>query len=323
MFRSIMFRSISRMILFAILMPGSAIAQSYPSKPIRWVLPIAPGGIVDTVARVIAPGLSEKLGTSIVVDNRPGGGTILGTDIVAKSPPDGYTILLTSSALVVNPTLSKLPYDPAKDLAPVIQLAVTPMVLVVHPSMPVRNMKEFLAHAKANPGKLNYGTPGTGTTLHLTTKLLEEATGIEMVDVNYKGTGPMLNDLFGGQLQLSVSTPIEVIPHIRSGRLRAIAVTGDKRISALPDVPTMIEGGLPFEASVWMGVLAPSGTPKEIVARLNSEFNKVLQLPEVSERLSGSSVQGVGGTPEQFAALIKTDLPKWAAIIKKANIKIE
>lgn len=319
-----MFRSILRMILVAILVPGSAaIAQSYPSKPIRWVLPIAPGGIVDTVARVIAPGLSESLGTTIVVDNRPGGGTILGTEIVAKSPPDGYTILLTSSALVVNPTLSKLPYDPAKDLAPVIELAITPMVLVVHPSLPARNMKEFLAYAKANPRKLNYGTPGAGTTLHLTTELLEEATGIDMVDVNYKGTGPMLTDLLAGQLQLSVSTPIEVIPHIRSGRLRAIAVTGNGRISALPDVPTMIEGGLPFEASVWMGVLAPGGTPKEIVARLNSEFNKVLQRPEIIERFSASSVQGVGGTSEQFAALIKTDLPKWAAIIKKANIKIE
>ncbi|MCC7182956.1 MAG: tripartite tricarboxylate transporter substrate binding protein [Rhodocyclaceae bacterium] len=243
---------------------GTVSAQQYPSKPIRVLLPYPPGGSTDTFTRIITQRLSESLGQPVVVDNRPGGNTIIGTDLAAKAPADGHTFILVASTYAINPSLFKLPYDPNKDLIPIIQAGFSTLVLVVHPSLPPKTLKEFLAYAKANPGKLNYGTVGSGSITHLASELFADVAGISTVNVPYKGTAPMLTDLLGGQLQFALDTPVTSIPHVKSGKLRPIAVSSAKRLGALPEVPTMAEAGLPFEINAWLGFLAPAGTPKEI-----------------------------------------------------------
>lgn len=319
--------SIKRIAVVAVLLllaVGQSLAQpSYPNKPIRFLLPYPSGGSTDTFSRIITQKLSESLGQPVVVDNRPGGNTIIGTDALAKAAPDGYTIGLVASTYAVNPSLFKLPYDPVKDLIPIIQAGFSSLVLVVHPSMPVKTLKEFLAYAKANPGKLNYGTVGSGSITHLASELFEDVAGIDTVSVPYKGTALLVTDLIGGQLHYALDTPVTSIPHLKSGKLRGIAVASAKRSSAMPDVPTMVEAGLPFEISAWLGILAPAGTPKEIVSKLNAEINKILQMPDVRERLAASALEPGGGDSEQFAAIIKADLARWPAIVKKANVKVE
>lgn len=307
-----------------LLAAGQSFAQpSYPNKPIRFILPYPPGGSTDTFSRIITQKLSESLGQPVVVDNRPGGNTIIGTEALAKSAPDGYTIGLVASTYAINPSLFKLPYDSAKDLTPIIQAGFSSLVLVVHPAMPIKTLKEFLAYAKANPGKLNYGTVGSGSITHLASEMFEDVAGIDTVSVPYKGTALMLTDLIGGQLNYALDTPVTSIPHLKSGKLRGIAVASPKRSPAMPDIPTMAEAGLPFEVVAWLGIIAPAGTPKEIVNKLNAEINHILQLPDVRERLAISALEPGGGTPEQFAAIIKADLARWPGIVKKANVKVE
>ena len=310
-------------VLLSLCTIGMASAQQYPSKPLRVLLPYPPGGSTDTFTRIITQKLSEALGQPVVVDNRPGGNTIIGTDLAAKAPADGYTFILVASTYAINPSLFKLPYDPNKDLIPIIQAGFSTLVLVVHPSLPPKTLKEFLAYAKANPGKLNYGTVGSGSIPHLASELFADEAGISTVNVPYKGTAPMLTDLLGGQLQFALDTPVTSIPHIKSGKLRPIAVSSAKRLGALPEVPTMAEAGLPFEINAWLGFLAPAGTPKEIVQRLNAEINKILQMPDVREKLAAAALEPGGGTPEQFGAVIKADLARWPAVVKKAGVKVD
>ncbi len=313
--------SVAALLLLAV---GQSLAQqSYPNKPIRFLLPYPPGGSTDIFSRIVSQKLSESLGQQVLVENRPGGNSIIGTDALAKAAPDGYSIGLVATTYAINPSLFKLPYDPAKDLIPIIQAGFSSLVLVVHPSVPVKTLKEFLTYAKANPGKLNYGTVGSGSITHLASELFEDVAGIDTVNVPYKGTAPMVTDLIGGQLHYALDTPVTSIPHLKSGKLRGIAVASAKRSSAMPDIPTMVEAGLPFEISAWLGIMAPAGTPKEIVSKLNAEINKILLLPEVRERLAASALEPGGGDPEQLAAVIKADLARWPAIVKKANVKVE
>ena len=313
--------SVAALLLLAV---GQSLAQqSYPNKPIRFLLPYPPGGSTDIFSRIVSQKLSESLGQQVLVENRPGGNSIIGTDALAKAAPEGYSIGLVATSYAINPSLFKLPYDPAKDLIPIIQAGFSSLVLVVHPSVPVKTLKEFLTYAKANPGKLNYGTVGSGSITHLASELFEDVAGIDTVNVPYKGTAPMVTDLIGGQLHYALDTPVTSIPHLKSGKLRGIAVASAKRSSAMPDIPTMVEAGLPFEISAWLGIMAPAGTPKEIVSKLNAEINKILLLPEVRERLAASALEPGGGDPEQLAAVIKADLARWPAIVKKANVKVE
>src|SRR4051812_40289628 len=295
--------------LAAALLAAVAQAQTYPTRPIRFIVPFAPGGSTDTLARTLATKLTEALGQQVVVDNRAGGNGNIGTDLVAHAVPDGYTILLGYIAnLAIGPSLyAKLPFDPVKDLAPVTQLAVAPNILVVHPSVPAKNFKEFIAYAKANPQKVNFASAAVASPGHLAGELLNHAAGIHMQHVPYKGSGQAVVDLVGGQVQVMVSGMSSVMPHIKAGRLRALAVTGAQRSPAVPDIPTIAESGFPkFEATAWYGVLVPARTPKAIVTRLHDETVRALKMPDVKERLEFVGFEIVGSTPAQFAAYIQS-----------------
>lgn len=305
---------------------GSASAQQgYPNKPIRFIVPYAPGGSTSNVARLIGQKLTEAWGQQVIIDNRPGGNTVIGSEALAKSPPDGYTISLAASTHATVPhLLASLPYDPIKDFTPVATLVTTQLVLVLHPSVPANNLQEFIALAKSKPGQLNFASVGTGSSTHLAGELFNNVAGVKMQQVPYKGTAPALTDLIGGQVQLNFDTPITSIPHIRSGKLKAIAITGKTRLAALPQVPTFAEAGLPnYDFQLWMGVLAPAGTPKEIVNKLNTEIAKILTMPDMKEKLVSQGLEPFVSTPDQFAALIKSDMTKFGQVIKTANIKLE
>ncbi len=305
---------------------GSASAQQgYPNKPIRFIVPYAPGGSTSNVARLIGQKLTEAWGQQVIIDNRPGGNTVIGSEALAKSPPDGYTISLAASTHATIPhLLASLPYDPIKDFTPVATLVTTQLVLVLHPSVPANNLQEFIALAKSKPGQLNFASVGTGSSTHLAGELFNIVAGVKMQQVPYKGTAPALTDLIGGQVQLNFDTPITSIPHIKSGKLKAIAITGKTRLAALPQVPTFAEAGLPnYDFQIWMGVLAPAGTPKEIVNKLNTEIAKILTMPDMKEKLVSQGLDPLISTPDQFAALIKSDMAKFGQIIKTANIKLE
>ncbi len=305
---------------------GSASAQQgYPNKPIRFIVPYAPGGSTSNVARLIGQKLTEAWGQQVIIDNRPGGNTVIGSEALAKSPPDGYTISLAASTHATIPhLLANLPYDPIKDFTPVATLVTTQLVLVLHPSVPANNLQEFIALAKSKPGQLNFASVGTGSSTHLAGELFNNVAGVKMQQVPYKGTAPALTDLIGGQVQLNFDTPITSIPHIKSGKLKAIAITGKTRLAALPQVPTFAEAGLPnYDFQLWMGVLAPAGTPKEIVNKLNTEIAKILTMPDMKEKLVSQGLEPFVSTPNQFAALIKSDMTKFGQVIKTANIKLE
>ena len=305
---------------------NAAANPEYPQRPIRFVVPFAPGGSTDTLARTISLKLGETFGQQVVVDNRAGGNGNIGTDIVAHAVPDGYTILLGYIAnLAIGPSLyAKLPFDPVRDFAPVTLLAVAPNILVVHPSVPVRSFREFIAYAKANPAKVNFASAAVASPGHLSGELLNIAAGIHMQHVPYKGSGQAVIDLVGGQVQAMVSGMSSVMPHIKAGRLRPLAVTGAQRSPAVPDLPTIAESGFPkFEATAWYGVLAPAGTPKAIVTRLHDAIISALKLPDVKERLEYVGFEIVGGTPEAFGAYIKTEIIKWAPVVKASGVKPE
>ena len=303
----------------------AAAQQHYPRKPIRLIVPYPPGGSTDPLARLVGLKLTESWGQPVIVDNRPGGNTIIGTEAAAKSVPDGHTILLFSTTQAVLPSLNpKLPYDITKDFAGVAALSSSPNVLVVHPSVPANNLREFIALAKANPGQLNYGTSGTGGAVHLATELFNITAGTKMHHIPYKGSGPVVTDLIGGQIQLSFQTPIAVIPHIRSGKLRAIAVAGEARLSALPQVPTFAEGGLPsYDYKAWFGILAPAGTPREVIDKISTEIAKIVSTPDTREKLHNQGMEPFILTPDQVSALVRADVAKYARIVKTANIRVE
>ena len=314
------------MVIFAVLIAATPVtAQNFPARPIRLVSPFAPGGGNDLVSRTLAQALSKSLGQPVVVDNRPGATTIIGMELVAKAPADGYTLVMSSSTLAINVTLyPKLPYDSIKDFAPVSLVATTPLILAVHPSQPMTSVAELIALAKAKPGELFFPSAGTGDAPHLAAELFNIVAGVKLVHVPYKGAAIGINDLVAGRLALMFGTSPTTLPHVRSGRLRAIAVTGRVRSAVMPDLPTVAESGLPgYEAGSWYGMLAPAHTPKAVLAKLSAENATALSSPEVREKLKAQGVDPVGNTPEQFAVYIKQEIVKWAKVMQAANIKAE
>jgi tripartite-type tricarboxylate transporter receptor subunit TctC len=303
-----------------------AAAQDYPSKPIRMIVPFPPGGPNDILGRVVAQKLTEQMGQQVVADNRAGAGGIIGTELAARSAPDGYTLLLSGTAsLSINPSLhKKLPYDPLKDFAPISLMATAPSILVTHPSVAVRSVKELIAFAKAKPGQLNFASAGLGTPPHLAGELFKHMAGIDMVHVPYKGGGPALTDLLGGQVNLYFSGISSALPFVKDGKLRGIAVTSSKRTPLMPDMPTISESGLPgYEVGNWYAMLAPAGTSASIVNRLNAQIVKALAASEVRKRFTELAADPVGSTPAQLAAYNRSELIKWAQVIKAAGIKPE
>jgi len=301
-------------------------AQGYPAKPIRIVVPFPPGGATDILARAVAQKLTDAWGQAVVVDNRPGAGGNIGSEIVAKAAPDGYTLEMgTVGTHAINASLyAKMPYDHVKDFAPVILVAGVPNVLVVNPSLPVSSVQELIAYAKANPGKLNFASSGNGTSIHLAGELFKVMAGVQMTHIPYKGSAPALQDLIGGQVQLMFDNLPPSLPHIKAGKLRALAVTSATRSSALPDTPTIAESGLPgFEASSWFGVLAPAGTPPAIIARLNAEIGAWLASAEAKEKMLALGANIGGGSPEDFARHIAAETAKWQKVVKASGAKVD
>lgn len=302
------------------------LAQSYPVKPLRLITPVSAGSAVDTVARVVGQKMSDAWGQQVLIDNRIGANGIIGTEAAAKSPADGYTLYLGNDAmLATNPNLyRKLPYDPVRDFAPVTLAASIPLVLVVHSSLPVKSVKELVMLAKAHPGEINYASSGNGSPQHLPMEMLKAATGINLVHVPYKGLIPALNDVVGGQVPMMFAGMSGALPHIQSGRLRALAVGGAKRSPALPAVPTVAEAGVAgFNYAAWTGFLVPAGTAKDIVARLHGEITRILALPDVRDKLTSLGFELVGSTPEEFGALIRNDIARVAKVVKDAGIRVE
>jgi len=308
----------------AIFAGNAGAQQTYPSRPIRIISPYAAGGSSSTQARLLARKLNEAWGQPVIVDDRPGGNTIIGSDAVAKAAPDGYTLLWQSSQHVITPLLFRTPYEVLKDFAPVATFTKTEVLLVLHPSVPANTLQEFLVLAKSKPGALNYATSGIGGAPHLATELFSNMTGVKLTHVPYKGVSQATTDLIGGQVQLAFQSPVASIAHVQSGKLKAIAVSGDERLSALPNVPTFAQAGLNgFDARFWFGVLAPAGTPKEIVDKLSAEIAKVLAMPDVVSFLSGQGLDPYISTPAQFAALLTAETAKYEQLIKRNNIKAE
>ena len=316
-----------RILLAGIAFCWSAMASAqYPAKPIRMVVPFPAGGPTDVVARTIAPKLSEALGQAVVIDNRAGAGGISGTEQVSKAPADGYTLLMgTIGGLAVAMSLQpNRGYDTLRDLAPITQSVFVTNVLALHPSVPAKSVKELLAIARARPGRLNYGSSGPGTSPHLAGELLKMMGKVDIVHIPYKGSAPALTAMLSGEVDFNFENTLIVLPHIKSGKVRPIAVTGAQRSKLMPELPTIAEDGLPgYSASGWYGMVAPAATPRDIVNRLNSEVVRILRMPDIIERLSGLGAEPAANTPEQFAAFIRTEIDKWARLVKSANMKAE
>lgn len=296
--------------------------QKYPTKPIRVIVPFVPGGASDIVARVMTQKLGEGFGTPVVVDNRPGAGGTIGTETAVRANPDGYTMILVAGSYASNAALYKLPYDPVNDVTPIALIGESGYVVALNPSIPAKSIKELVAYDKANPGKLNYGSGGTGSSNHLATELFNQMTGTRMTHVPYKGSGIAMNDLIGGQIALVFTSLPLALPHVKSNRLRGIAVTAAKRANALPDVPTVGESVPGYEAAQWYAFLGPKALPKDIVVRWSSELGRILNLADVKERMAFDGMEvPADGTPEQFRQLLKSDVAKWQKVVKFANIK--
>ena len=304
---------------------SAAQAQDYPSRPVRVVVPFSPGGAVDGPMRVIAQEFSKRLGQQVIVDNKPGAGATIGTDVVAKASPDGYTLLLASQTNAISATLyPKLPYDPIEDFAPISLIGREPGVLVVHPSLPVKTFQEFVAYVKERPGRIDYASSGNGSGQHLFVALLASMTGMKMNHVPYRGSGQATADLLGGQVQVSIPGTAGMVGHIKAGKLRALAVTGAKRSPQLPDVPTVMESGVPgYEAYVWMGLLAPKGTPAPIIDKLFRELTQVLATSEVKTYMASAGIEIVGSTPAEFGAFFRSEKELWARVIRETGAKID
>ena len=315
---------IAALVLLAL--ASTADAQSWPAKPIRIISPYPPAGANDLLARIIAPKLSEQLGQPVVVENRAGATGNIGAELVAKAPADGYTLLMGQAGnLTINISLmAKIPFDPVRDFSPVTMVASTPNVLVVHPSLPVRTVKDLIALAKAKPGQINYATSGIGSPGHLAAELLNKSAGIRLVHIPYKGAAPALLDVVAGNAHLYFTSAVSAQPFIPSGRLRMVAVASAKRSPSLPEVPTVAEAGFPeFDVSSWWGVVAPASTPREVVIRLQTEIHRVIALPEIRAKLAEQGLDIATNTPEQFAAYIKSETAKWAKLIREVGVKPE
>ena len=306
-------------------MAGIASAQqTYPNKPIRFIVLFPPGGANNVLARIVGQKLTESWGQPVIVENRPGGNTVIGSEHVAKSAPDGYTIMLMSVTHVINPSLFPTPYDAIRDFAPVATISNTPLILALNPAVPANNLQEFIALAKSKPGQLNYATPGSGGINHIAAEVFTSMAGVKLQHIPYKGSAQAMTDVIGGQVHLTFQGPINVAPHIKSGKLRALGVSGESRLTALPQLPTFTEGGLPgYDVQIWYGVLAPAGTPRDIVNKLSGEIAKMLTLPDMKDNLLNQGMAPLINNPDQFGALMKTDLARFARIIKSANIKFE
>jgi tripartite-type tricarboxylate transporter receptor subunit TctC len=306
----------------AVPLAATAQADKYPTRPIRMLVPFAPGGGTDITARLIATNATTALGQQVIVDNRAGGGGTIGAEMAVRAAPDGYTLIMVSGSYGTNAALYKLPYDPVKDIQTVVMIGESGFALSLHPSVPVKSVTELIAHAKASPGKLNYASTGTGGITHLATELFDLLAGTKMTHIPYKGTGPALGDLIGGQVQVLFGSFPATIPHIKSGKLRGIGVTTAKRSPALPDIPAIGETVKDYEAVLWYGLWGPKGIPKAVIARWNSEVARILKTAEMQKRLAGDGVQPAGGPPEQFLNAIARDVEKWKKVVKAANIKI-
>ena len=305
--------------------PSAVHAQTFPTKPIRWIVPFPPGGGTDLVARALAQRLGESAGIRIVVDNRPGGNTVIGAEAAARAAPDGYTIFMgTNTTHGISPNVNKLPFDPIRDFAPVTRIATLTNLLVVHPSLPVRTVKDLVALAKSKPDQLNFASSGNATPPHLAGITFNEAAGVSIAHVPYKGAGPALTALMTGETHLMFGSLTSTLPHVRNSRLRGVAVTSLKRSAIVPDMPTVAEAGYPrFEANTWYGLFAPGGTPPALVERLNTEFVKVIGTPEFRSWLMNQGAEVVTSTPEEFAAFVKAEITQYAVLVKKAGMKAE
>ena len=316
-------KSVIAILLFAAL---PALAQSYPSKPVKLIVPFPPGGAVDYYARAVQPRLAENLGQPILIENRAGAGGMVGADAVAKSPPDGYTLLVGNiAALAMNVGIySRMTYDPAKDLTPIVRTVAVNYVMAVHPSVQVRSVAELVAYARANPGKLSYGSAGSGSAPHLATELLKQRAAIDVLHVPFKGGGPMVTDLLGGQIDMVIADQANLMPHVKAGRLRALAVGTLERSSVHPELPTIAEAGFPgFEARAWQGIVGPAGMAPDIVKRLNSAFIRAMAAPEVHQRLLEGGLDPIAGTPEAFGEFIRAEIAKWSKVAKDVGARAD
>ena len=319
----------SQLIAIAVFMCGTAAhhapAQTYPAKPIRVIVPLAAGGPGDVLARAVGQKLSEQVAQAVVIDNRPGANTNVGNEFVAKAPADGYTLLATASTLTINPSLyPALPYDAIRDFAPITLIGSAPLILVVHPSLPVKSVKELAALAASKPGQLYYGSAGNGSVLHLAGEMFNSAARVKLVHVPYKGVTNAFSDLLGGQISIMFPGAPIALPQARAGKLRALATTGAKRTPAAPELAPVADSGFPgYEISVWYGILAPANTPPMVVSRLHTEISRIVQLPDIRERWAALGAEPLHNTPEQFAAFLKSDLGKWAKVVRDSGAKID
>jgi len=303
---------------------GTSFSQTYPAKPVRIVAPFAPGGGTDFIARLIAQKLTERLGQQVIVENKPGAGGNLGAEFAVKSAPDGYTLLLIAGSYTVNPSIYKLSFDPVNDISPIVQLSQGPFVVAVHPSVPAKTLKELIEYARREPDKLSYASAGSGSITHLASELFLDMAKIKMVHVPYKGTGPALNDTIAGNTQLIFGSVATSLQFIKSGRLRGLAVTTPQRILAAPELPTVSEAGVPgYSVVLWHGLVGPKGLPGAVVERVNQAANDALKSKDVADLLATDGVAPAGGTPEQFRAVIKSDIERWSGVVKQANIKAD
>ena len=313
------------LVLMAFMWPGATeAAQSYPDRPIRLIVGFPPGGAADILGRIAAQRLTEGVGQQVVVDNRGGAGGLLATEIAVRTNPDGYTLLFTSIPHVINPHLyKKVAYDAIKDFAPVVQFVAVPLMMACHPGLPVKSVKDLVAQARAAPGKINYGSGGSGSSSHLAMELFKSMAGVDLVHIPYKGVGPMITDMLGGQVRLTISSAVPLSPQVKSGKLRGLAVTSPKRSPSFPDLPAIAETVAGYEVVNWFGILAPAGTPGAIVARVNKELNAGLASPELKSRLAAQGADIAGGTPEAFAKVIRADFAKWAKVVKESGAKVD
>ncbi len=306
------------------LLAASANAQTFPTKPIRIISPYAPGGSTSIVARVVAAKMTESWGHQVLIDNRPGAGTMIGTEAMVRSPADGHTLLMVTSTITINPSLMKLPYDTLRDIAALGTVTTAGFMLVTHPVLPVRNLREFITLARSRPGQLDYASSGTGTANHIAMELLSQLAGVKMQHIPYKGGGPAMIDLLAGQVQVHLNSPTNLIPNVKNGRLKGLAVSGDARMAALPELPTFAEAGLPkFTSTNWNGLYAPAGTPKPVVDKIAAELARVLQLSDVRANLQGQGLTPWITSPENHAALVKIEIETFGKVIKAAGIRIE
>jgi tripartite-type tricarboxylate transporter receptor subunit TctC len=315
-----------RLLAALLFVPLTALSQSYPTKPIRWIVPYTGGGITDVVTRVVAQKMQGPLGQSIVVDNRPGANSILGSDLAAKAAPDGYTMVTVIAGYAANVTLyqGKLPFDPRKDLVPVSLAGIAPLILTANSNLPAKDARELIAYAKANPGKLNFGSSGIGAAAHLTTELFKQTVGIDMVHVPFKGTAPALTALMANDIQILVDVPSTLMPHVRGGKIKALAMFSKERIQGAPEVPTMAQAGGPaLESSTWVLFMAPGGTPKPIIDRLAAETAKAINESDIKERFNQIGIVPVGNSPAQAVQFLEEEIAKWAKVITTAGVKAE